>query len=48
MQTDELPLLGDSLDALLAFADRNMDFALAATLDSARLQFIQLYGNKKG
>lgn len=48
MQNDELRSLEDSLDTLLAFADRNRNFALAATLDSARLQFIELYGNQEG
>jgi len=40
----DLPPLVQSLDALIAFADQEKNFALAATLDSARVQFVQLYG----
>jgi len=40
----DLQALAQSLDALIAFADQEKNFALAATLDAARVQFVQLYG----
>lgn len=40
----DLQALAQSLDALIAFADQEKNFALAATLDSARVQFVQLHG----
>ena len=40
----DLQVLAQSLDALIAFADQEKKFALAATLDAARVQFVELYG----
>jgi len=40
----DLQTLAQSLDALIAFADQEKNFALAVTLDAARVQFVQLYG----
>lgn len=39
----DLQALAQSLDALIAFADQEKNYALAATLDVARVQFAQLY-----
>lgn len=39
----DLQALARSLDALIAFADQEEKFVLAATLDAARVQFIELY-----
>lgn len=43
----DLQALARSLDALIAFADEEGDFVLAATLDSARVRFSELYGESK-
>jgi len=40
----DLQILAQSLDALIALADQEKNFALAATLDAARVQFSQIYG----
>jgi hypothetical protein len=40
----ELQALARSLDALIAFADKEENFVLAATLEAARVQFSELYG----
>jgi len=40
----DLQALAQSLDALIAFADQEKNFAFAATLEAARVQFVQLYG----
>jgi len=39
----DLEALTRSLDALIMLADQDKNFALAATLDSAGVQFVQLY-----
>lgn len=39
----DLQALAQSLDALIAFADQEKNYALAATLDAARVQFTELY-----
>lgn len=39
----DLQALARSLDALVAFADREKNFILAATLEAARVQFSELY-----
>ncbi len=44
----DLPTLARSLDALIAFADQQGDFVLAATLDAARVQFSERYGLAEG
>lgn len=36
---DQVEAMAKSLNALIAFADQEADFVLAATLESARLQF---------
>ncbi|MEG3168134.1 hypothetical protein U1737_08015 [Sphingomonas sp. LB3N6] len=43
----DLEALARSLDALIAFADHDKNFVLAATLDAARVQFIERYGQAK-
>lgn len=43
-QGPDLQALARSLDALVAFADREKNFVLAATLEAARVQFSELYG----
>lgn len=43
----DLEALARSLDALIAFADQERNFVLAATLDAARVQFSELYGQPK-
>lgn len=43
----DLQALAQSLDALIAFADQQKNFVLAATLDAARVQFCELYGHLK-
>jgi hypothetical protein len=43
----DLQALARSLDALIAFADQEGNFVLAATLDAARVQFSELYGQSK-
>jgi hypothetical protein len=40
--------LAQSLDALIAFADTDGNFVLAATLDAARVQFHEQYGQPEG
>jgi hypothetical protein len=44
----DLLALAQSLDALIAFADQEGNFVLAATLDAARVQFSERYGLAKG
>lgn len=36
--------LAQSLDALIEFADSEENFVLSATLDAARVQFADIYG----
>lgn len=43
----DLEALARSLDALIAFADQEGNFVLAATLDAARVQFAEKYGEMK-
>jgi len=40
----DLQTLANNLDAIIAFADQEKNYALAATLDAARVQFFQIYG----
>lgn len=40
-RADQLQTLANSLDALIAFADAEEDYVLAATLDSARVQLTE-------
>jgi hypothetical protein len=44
----DLEALARSLDALIAFADNEGNLVLAATLDAARVQFVERYGQSKG
>jgi hypothetical protein len=39
----ELEVLASSLDALVKFADRERDFALAAALEHTRFQFVERF-----
>jgi hypothetical protein len=43
----DIQALARSLDALIAFADQEGNFVLAATLDAARVQFSELYEHSK-
>ena len=43
----DLKALALSLDALIAFADQDRNFVLSATLDAARVQFAERYGQLK-
>lgn len=46
-QKTDLIALARSLDALIAFADHDGNFVLAATLDAARVQFAERYGQSE-
>lgn len=43
----DLEALAQSLDDLITFADQDGNFVLAATLDAARVQFAEKYGQSK-
>lgn len=47
-RVSELEGLARSLDTLITFADKDRNFVLAATLDTARVLFLERYGQPAG